>query len=315
MLGKAAESGQKGLEICSRQALGEHFWRVPLWFYKQHLGALRLSEVSQPLTGAAWPTVSSLGLWKHCHSLILIFTAILQIWGIVLYFAEIEGLLYGKQPQCKVSLGNGFHLLFSIRPWSITVMREYFPSETGDFQESPVWLWVWSVQDRGVVPLVPQMAPPGFCRQIELTNVVAFPQQGKVHLFRVKNPTTKQAEVLALSPRQINDSIWISDRGWQTSHTRCPWTIFSFRGAASPACPAALGMPAVHVENKGDCFRVRALPPKAALAGWESQWAESVVLSTKSAKAEHNPGDAVCGKWATAHPQTLVFLFTAALDP
>lgn len=62
----------------------------------------------------------------------------------------------------------------------------------------------------------------GFCRQIDLTNVVAFQQQGKVHLFRVKNPTTKQAEVLALSPRQINDSIWMSDRGWQTSHTRCP---------------------------------------------------------------------------------------------
>lgn len=46
MLGKAAESGKKGLEICSQQTLGEHFWRVPSWFYKQQLGAFRLSEVS-----------------------------------------------------------------------------------------------------------------------------------------------------------------------------------------------------------------------------------------------------------------------------
>lgn len=53
MLGKAAESGKKWLEICSQQALGERFSRVSSWFYKQQLGALRLSEVSQPLTGAA----------------------------------------------------------------------------------------------------------------------------------------------------------------------------------------------------------------------------------------------------------------------
>lgn len=68
------------------------------------------------------------------------------------------------------------------------------------------------------------MAPPGFCRQIELTNVVTFPQQGKVHLFRGEKKTTtiKQAEILALSPRQINDSTWMSDRDWQTSCTRCP---------------------------------------------------------------------------------------------
>lgn len=113
------------------------------------------------------------------------------------------------------------------------------------------------------------MAPPGFCRQIELTNVVAFPQQGKVHLFRVKNPTTKQAEVLALSPRQINDSIWMSDRGWQTSHTT--------QGVLEPFSHFEV-QPVLHVLQLWGCqlymlkirvtvFRVRALPPKAALAG------------------------------------------------
>lgn len=39
------------------------------------------------------------------------------------------------------------------------------------------------------------MAPLGFCRQIELTNVVAFPQQSKVHLFRgKKNPQQNRLE-------------------------------------------------------------------------------------------------------------------------
>lgn len=87
---------------------------------------------------------------------------------------------------------------------------------------------VWSVQNHGGVLLVPQMPPPGFCGQIELTGVVAFPQQGTVHLLRgkkkKKKPTAKLADILALSPRQrqINDSTWMSVRGWQTSHTRCP---------------------------------------------------------------------------------------------
>lgn len=111
MLGKAAESGKKWLEICSQQAVRERFSRVSSWFYKQQLG-----EVSQPLTGAAWPTVSSLDLWKDCHRLTLIFTAILQIWGIVLYFAEIS-------KESNHSLGNGCDLLFSTGAWKYNSHR------------------------------------------------------------------------------------------------------------------------------------------------------------------------------------------------
>lgn len=93
--------------------------------------------------------------------------------------------------QRKVSLGNGCDPLFGTRAWNIVVIREYFPSKTGALPgmiagATHVSLWVRSVQGCGVFLPVPGMAPPGFWRQIELTNVVTFPQQGKVHQFRKK---------------------------------------------------------------------------------------------------------------------------------
>lgn len=112
----------------------QHFWRVPFWFYDQHLGVFtELKQSASLRQGWSDPQCPIHGLWRHSYSLTMIFYCnITDLWQCTAFFwGRRVTVRKATTVQRKASLGNGRDPLFGTRAWNIIVMREYFPSETG----------------------------------------------------------------------------------------------------------------------------------------------------------------------------------------